>query len=218
MTNMPHWLNKTPEMVAMDRWFRGGGLEGKYLDAIASIEAGRPGHTLPDASDALNDPNSGMNQQEINDAFDHFNRDWLDPNNPASGGNFWPHIPTLNIKQWLRQGLLNAMHKGLGRTALESNPISKTPNEVDVIFDSEIHVSKLTEGDLAGTIPLITTWVCTAPAGTGSIEVDAVRGLNVVELIIATPDPMKSHSRIFAEVSELIDVEWNLLHGEPPED
>lgn len=216
MTTMPHWLNKTPEMIAMDRWFsdQGSALVGKYNDAITSIDAPRPGNALPTTSRSI----ASMGSTKVNEAFDHFQTDWLNPNNPASGGNFWPHVPTLNIKIWLKKGLLNAMHKGLGRTALESNLIGKTPDEVDAIFKSEKDDSLLTDTELAGPLPLVTTWVCTAPAGTGSIEVDAVRGLNVVELIFATPEPKTAHSRLWAEVGELIDAEWILLHGGPPED
>ena len=216
MTTMPHWLAKTREMVAMDRWFNDEGsvLVDKYRNAIASIETPRPGNGLPTTSDALD--SSGMDPADVADAFDHLGKDWLNPNNSASGGNFWPHVATLNIKIWLKKGLLNAMHKGLGRTALESNLIGKTPDQVDAIFESEIRDSGLTDDELAEPLPLVTTWVCTAPAGTGSIEVDALRGPTVVELIIATPQPKTVQSRIWAEVSGLIDDEWNALHGGSP--
>jgi hypothetical protein len=209
MTTMPHWLNKTPEMVAMDRWFSAGPeLVERYNDAITSIEA-PPGNAPPGQSRAI----ASMGTQKVQEAFFHFQTDWLNPNNPASGGNFWPHVPTLNIKIWLKQGLLNAMHKGLGRHALGN---LKNPAEIAAIFESEIEEAGIPEAELDGPMPLVTTWVCTAPAGTGSIEVDAVRGPTVVELILATPFPKTAQARIWAEVRDLIDVEWNNLHLPAP--
>ena len=53
----------------------------------------------------------------------------------------------------------------------------------------------------------------TAPAGTGSIEVDAVRGPTVVELVIATPQPQLLQSRISKAVRVIIDQQWITLHG-----
>ena len=58
MPTMPYWMNKTPEMVAMDRWFRDPGvpdLVTKYTNAIARVLASQQSRSLPATSDVLDD-------------------------------------------------------------------------------------------------------------------------------------------------------------------
>ena len=211
MSTMPHWLAKTPEMIAMDRWFSDD-LVTRYNNAIASIEASKNAKVLPPASAALNDavlqskfPGGAPG---VSDAFRHLGTDWLNPTNPSSGGRFWRHVPTFLIITWLQEGVLTAARKGLGWTAIENR--GERPQD---LFESEINDCKLEQSDLDGEKPLVTTWVCTAPAGTGSIEVDAIRGPTVVELVIATPQPQLLQSRISRAVRELVDLQWITLHG-----
>ncbi|HTK15448.1 MAG TPA: hypothetical protein VL769_03570 [Acidimicrobiia bacterium] len=209
MSTMPYWMNKTPEMVAMDRWFGGPDLVTRYNNAINRINAAKQNGTLPGTSDALDNELPGGSA----DAFKHFGKDWLNPNNPSSGGDYWPHVPTFTIIPWLRTGLLRAAQKGLGTVELAS--FGASPSEIQDLFRPERDWSGLTDADLQGVLPLVTTWVCTSPPGTGTIQVDVIRGPSVVELIISTPQPAIMQSRLFAEVRDLIDQQWVIIHGGP---
>jgi len=207
---MPYWLNKTPEMIAMDRYFSGptAKLIKNYKAAIARVEAAaQTASGLPTSSDALNDPKNWPGQP--NKAFAHFDTDWLNPNNPSSGGDYWPQVPTLSIIPWFQSGILAGANKGLGWTELVKTPVD--PNK---LFESELEYG-MTEAELADPLPLATSWVCTSPPGTGTVEVDAVRGPSVVELIIATPWPKTMQSRLWATVKPIIDQQWVHLHGGP---
>ncbi len=204
MSTMPYWLNKTPEMIAMDRYFSAGpNLVERYKKTINKINAGLPG-----SSDALN---LGMTPDEVADAFTHFDKDWLNKTNPSSGGNYWPHVPTFTIVTWFKQGILAAAQKGLGR--IELGNIGVVP---DPIFDSEKKYSGLQNADLDGVLPLSTSWVCTSAPGTGTVEVDAVRGPSVVELVISTPWPKTMQSRLWGIVQPLLDELWIQIHGPGP--
>jgi hypothetical protein len=209
MSTMPYWMNKTPEMVAMDRWFSDD-LVNRYTNAITSIETAKGHRTLPGSSDALDNEAPGTSQG----AFAHFGKDWLNRNNPSSGGDFWPHVPTFTIIPWLQTGLLRAAQKGLGEVELKAT-LKMGQAEIDKLFKPEVEWSKLKADDLQRTVPLVTTWVCTSPPGTGTIQVDSIRGPSVVELIISTPQPQLMKSRIFEEVRDLIDEQWVTLHGGP---
>jgi hypothetical protein len=205
MSTMPYWLAKTPEMIAMDKWFSAGSqLAQHYNDAITSINTSKQAHRLPTSSDALNSKLPGA----APDAFFHLGTDWLNPNNPTSGGRYWPHVPTFMIISWFQTGVLHAAYKGLGWTAAQN--LGQDPA---VIFKSETRQGKMDPSELDSLLPLVTTWVCTSPPGTGTVEVDAVRGPTVVELVIATPQPKLMYSRIWSEVQSLIDEQWVILHG-----
>jgi len=211
MTTMPYWMNKTPEMLAMDRWFRAGpDLAQRYENAINRIETAQQHHTLPNASDALDNEAPGTSPG----AFAHFGKHWLNRNNPSSGGDYWPSIPTFSIIPWLQQGFLTAMQKGLGAVAL-GNTLGKLPAEIAALFKPEKDWSGLTDADLQDELPLVTTWVCTSPPGSGTIEADAIRGVTAVELVISTPQPILMQSRIFDQVRDIIDQQWITLHGGP---
>jgi len=204
MPTMPYWMNKTPEMVAMDRWFSGPDLVVKYSNAINSVLASQLSNALPATSDVLDNELPGQQAG----AFAHFGRDWLNPGNPSSGGRYWPHVPTFTIISWFQIGVLHAARKGLGWTELTNR--GDDPLQV---FEPEMNWSAMVESDLDGVLPLVTTWVCSSPAGTGTVEVDAVRGPTAVEMIIATPQPKTMRSRINDEVQAVIDAQWIILHG-----
>jgi hypothetical protein len=208
MPTMPYWMNKTPEMVAMDRWFSTGpDLVNRYTNAINSVIASQGARTLPTASDVLDNPTFTGNKQ---DAFRHFGADWLNEKNPTSGGRFWPHVPTFTIISWFQIGVLHAARKGLGWAELVNRGEDPKP-----VFEPEMCTGGMEEPQLQDVLPLVTTWVCTSPAGTGTVEVDAIRGPTVVELIIATPQPKTMQARIAAEVQTLIDEQWIILHCGP---
>jgi hypothetical protein len=204
MPTMPYWMNKTREMVAMDRWFSGPDLATKYSNAISSVLASQLSNTLPVTSDVLDNELSGAQAG----AFAHFGTDWLNRSNPSSGGTFWPHVPTFTIISWFQIGVLHAARKGLGWTELTNR--GDDPSHV---FEPEMKWSGMAQSDLEGVLPLVTTWVCSSPAGTGTVEVDAVRGPTAVEMIIATPQPKTMRSRINDEVQKVIDEQWIILHG-----
>ena len=110
MPTMPYWMNKTREMVAMDRWFSGPDLVTRYTDAINRVTASQLANRLPSSSDVLDNELPGKQSG----AFAHFGSDWLNPKNPSSGGSFWPHVPTFTIISWFQIGVLHAARKGLG--------------------------------------------------------------------------------------------------------
>jgi hypothetical protein len=206
MPTMPYWMNKTREMVAMDRWFSGPDLVTRYTDAIDRVTASQLASRLPSSSDVLDNELPGKQSG----AFAHFGTDWLNPKNPSSGGSFWPHVPTFTIISWFQIGVLNAARKGLGWTELIARGDDPT-----AIFRPEMEWSGMEQTELDGVLPLVTTWVCSSPAGTGTVEIDAIRGPTAVELIIATPQPKTMQSRIWEEVQKVIDDQWIILHGGP---
>ena len=206
MSTMPYWLNKTREMIAMDRYF-GVSDEAKLIDrynkAIGKIRAGIPG-----SSDALN--KELKTGKPPSDSFLHFGKDWLNKNNPSSGGDFWPHVPTFTIITWFEKGILAACQKGLGWTELVNQN-----EDAAAIFKSETDDSLMDPSELEDVLPLSTCWVCTSPPGTGTVEVDAVRGPSVVQLVISTPWPKTMQSRLWGIVKPVIDEEWVRIHGGP---
>jgi len=207
MPTMPYWMNKTPEMIAMDRWFRDPGvpdLVTKYTTTINKVLTSQRSRVLPATSDVLDHEMPGKQLG----ALGHFGTDWLNPTNPSSGGSFWPHVPTFTIISWFQIGVLHAARKGLGRTELLN--LGEDPDQV---FEPEKKWGQMTDADLDGVLPLVTTWVCSSPPGTGTVEVDAVRGPTAVEMIIATPQPKTMRSRIAHEVQKVIDEQWIILHG-----
>lgn len=202
--NMPNWLAKTPEMVAMDRWFS---LEDGKRELVRRYEAaitnvGKPS-VFTGGSDALDNRMAKKHADALR-AYGHFDSDWINLTNPSSGGNYWPHVPTFTIITWFQQGVKNACQKGLGSKHLGSS----------TLFRSELD-SGLMEAEVADVVPTVTVWVCTSPPGTGTVQVDAVRSANVVQLVIATPWPMTMQSRLWPVVSELLDEQWIALHGGP---
>lgn len=209
MSHMPFWLAKTPEMIAMDRWFSiadagdESGLAARYVDAIGRVTMANTGVLQGNADSLGTIPAGGQATQ----SFTHFGKDWLNLTNLNSGGDFWPQIPSWQIIIWLRQGVLSAAKKALGvappgRTAL-------TNSEVAGLFHAEIETDP--DDPRTSVLPLVTIWVCTGNHSSAGFEVDAVRGPTAVELVIATPPP-RQQSRLWGDVRTQIDDFWNQVH------
>jgi hypothetical protein len=161
-------------------------------------------------SDALN----GKLPASPSGAFTHFSglgADWLNLQNPLSGGKYWPHVPTVTILLWFKHGITLAAQKGLGWSNLAG--------AAGTVFDSELkYMSKEENANpgatwLNGVLPTTTCWVCTSPPGTGTVQVDAVRGPSSVQLVISTPWPATMRSRTFDAVNAEIDDFWTRIHG-----
>jgi hypothetical protein len=203
---MPYWMSKTAEMVAMDRWFSRAdagseaALVTRYKNAhnrVASDPA-----VFRSASASLGRLPATA---QPNDSFSHFNRDWVNLANPNSGGDYWPQIPTWTILMWLRSGISNAVQKALGTNNLLPGVAANDLFRYEIQADSTL--------DLTTVLPLCTTWVCTSPAGSSGFQADAMRGPSVVELIIATPQPVEK-SHLWDFIRARIDAVWNELHPE----
>lgn len=213
MSGMPkHWFTKVPEMVAMDRWFgvaalQAGQLAQRYHDAINRLSS------APDVFQAnsvsLRDHFSGDQSKADTDMQQHFNPDWVNMKNPSSGGNYWPHIPTLNILLNMKQGIIAGALKGLGTQELS---VRLPGIATGTVFESELDEAKLTADELRDVVPMSTSWVCTSPPGQGGFQVDAVRGPSVVDVVISTPWP-QPQSRLWEVLGADLDVLWSELHG-----
>ncbi len=208
MTGMPkYWLEKIPALLAMDRYFHGdpATLEQRYRTALTALQ------TKATVWRAPGDSIAGL--PNVQDAMDHFGRDWINTQNPNSGGNYWPHIPTWVVLTNLKQGITAGVTKALGWNVLANDAALPDPN---VVFAKEV-VDYQDEGgmhqsELLGVVPMVTCWVCTSGPGTGGFQVDAVRGPSVVEVVIATPMPMPQ-SRIWDVVGADLDRLWTQIHS-----
>src|SRR5262249_24482555 len=113
MGTMPYWLMKTPEMVAMDHWFNKEDGESALVDHYNAALASMQSNAFETSSDALdnklpNAPGSALA------AFAHPDADWINLQNPTSGGAYWPQVPTITILLWFKHGIALAAKKGLG--------------------------------------------------------------------------------------------------------
>jgi hypothetical protein len=209
MTGMPkYWLNKIPAMLAMDRYFSGSdrtALAQRYTKAINSLQH------KPNVWTSPGDSIAGMGGN-LQDTMDHFDADWLNLNNLSSGGHYWPHIPTFQILVNLRQGIIAGATKGLGWTHL-ANAVGGALPPPSLVFEKELDPDEgaMQPSELEEVLPMVTSWVCTSPPGTGGFQVDAVRGPSVVEVIIATPWPMPQ-SRLWPVIAADLDAIWNIIH------
>ena len=200
MGHMPQWFAKPPEMLASDQYFsRNGGVDddelgNRYEKALGRLV--RADSDLFDRSDALGtvgrDPSKNVR------SFSHLNKDWVNPDDPAKGGRFWPEIPSETVARVVRIGTAIALQKALGKTRLRARP-DLLP--VEFATNPELYFEQLFapenevvpelgfELDLEGVVPLATSWNCVAPTGSDFFEADALRGPSIVELAIATPRP-----------------------------
>jgi len=86
MSGMPkYWLNKIPEMVAMDRWFgiaaqQSGQLEQRYKDAIDRLT--NDADVFKKNSKTLRS-HFGNQGDADDDMHTHFSPDWVNMNNPS---------------------------------------------------------------------------------------------------------------------------------------
>ena len=211
MSHMPYWLAKTPEMVAMDRWFSladagsEDALADRYRQAIGRVSA--TGDSVFRGGAQSLDANRlpGGAPAKVG-AFGHLGQDWLNLFNKSSGGDYWPQVPTWMIVNLLRTGVSAAAKKALGVTSL-------TAGEAQTLFHYEAEIDP---GDpRESVLPLATIWVCTSGPGSTGFDVDAVRGPSVVELVISTPAPYQQ-SHLWPLVKPQVDAFWNRIHGDLP--
>jgi hypothetical protein len=207
---MPNWFAKTKEMAAFDRHFSlididEGQLRDRYLQALSRVRT----DPYYDRSDALetqwaNRPNRDRDLQLSLDG--HFRGDWvhhLFPSDPGTygklGGRFWPQVPSIDVIERLRAGLVFAFHKALGDSELASlglpehyrDRLWKAERENEIPIDDGIR-------------PSVMSWNCVAPAGENFFEVDALRGPTVVEFAVATPRPF-GHGTVMGIADDLRD-------------
>jgi hypothetical protein len=187
VAHMPEWFAKTPEMMAMDRYFtpmKGGRVdEAELVDrlqqALADLYAR---NDFYEDSKALDREARPIKRPSIDR---HFKRDWLnaaDPFSAVSGGDFWPDLPSRTVVEGLRFGMEIAIKRALGRANL-----SLSTREASDLFDWYDSVGI----DTQGVRPLITSWNCVAPVGSKFFDTQALRGPTVVEWAIATPAPIR---------------------------
>ena len=213
MGHMPYWLAKTPEMLAMDRYFglQNGAsvLEDRYRKALLSI-AGKSLQDLVQTRDVetAESPVSPAVGATLSPAWTHFNKDWINLNNLNSGGDYWPQIPSWRIIILLQQGFVSAIKKALGAQVATANG-----DHVDTLFRYELEVDP--GGDFDTVLPLVTLWVCSSGPGTINFDVDALRGPTAVQLVFATPAPYQQ-SHIWDSVQPQLDAYWQALHPETP--
>jgi hypothetical protein len=202
---MPYWLAKTPEMVAMDRYFSvddAGGedaLADRYVAAINSLTT--------KSVEQLVTTSSSVAAGAVTDPWPHMSSDWINLQNLNSGGDYWPQVPSWRILIMLRQGLVSAAQKALGATKLAEKGV-----DPEVVFKWEREVDAT---GLEGVLPLVTLWVCSSGQGTINFDVDAVRGPTSVQLVFATPAPYQQ-SHIWSEVKPQLDAYWAVLHPSSP--
>jgi len=145
---------------------------------------------------------------------EHFRGDWIhhlfpdDPEQYGSvGGRFWPQVPSQDVIDRLRAGVVFAIHKAMGDTELANLGLSedyrfrlwKQERENGISFDD-------------GVRGIALSWNCVAPAGENFFEVEALRGPSVVEFAIATPRPF-GHGSVMG-IAE--DAEAGLVALGPP--
>jgi hypothetical protein len=210
MGSMPNWFAKTKEMAAFDRYFSmvdvdEQELRDRYLRALDRLQ----GAKYFDQSDALDTEWAGRPTltTDLRMSLDeHFRGDWvhhLYPTDPArhgaSGGRFWPQIPSTEVLDRLHAGTVFAIHKALGDSELVILGLSlayrdrlwKAERENEIPIDD-------------GLRPIALSWNCVAPAGDTFFEVEALRGPSVVEFAIATPRPF-GHGSVMSMADDVRD-------------
>jgi hypothetical protein len=209
MSNMPNWLAKTPEMIAMDRWFSlvdagsEAALAERYLAAINRVTA--PGQTVFEQDADSLDAQLAGGAAAKTESFQHFGQHWLNLFNLDSGGDYWPQIPTWTILIILRQAIFSGCKKALGSNYLSGQA------EYDDVYAAELDDDPSDPRDTV--LPLCTTWICVASSGT-TFDADVVRGPSAVELVISTPVPYRQ-SRIYPKLKPQFDQMWKSVHDTP---
>ena len=192
---MPNWFAKTKEMAAFDRYFslvdvEESTLRDRYLRALHRLR----GAKYFDQSDALDTEWAGRpnRDRDLKLSLDgHFRGDWIHPLYPSdpatyggTGGRFWPQVPSVDVLDRLRAGVVFAIQKALGDSELAS--LGRSQEYRDRLWTAE-RENEIPIDD--GLRPVAMSWNCVAPAGENFFEVDALRGPTVVEFAIATPRP-----------------------------
>jgi hypothetical protein len=205
---MPHWFAKTKEMAAFDRYFSTrdvdeAGLRDRYLRALGRLQ----GRNYFSQSDALDTewgslPTRGRMLRVSLD--EHFRGDWIHhlyPSDPATyggaGGRFWPQVPSHDVLDRLRAGVMFAIHKALGDPELDA--LKLDPDYRDRLWEAERHNGIAIDDGIRG---IALSWNCVAPAGENFFEVDALRGPTVVEFSIASPRPY-GHATVMGVADDL---------------
>ena len=211
MGMMPTWFAKTKEMAAFDRYFSTrdvdeSTLRDRYLQALGRLHAQK----YFTQADVLDEVWAGRPNQanEIKMSLDgHFRGDWVhhlyDEHNPGPwggvGGRFWPQVPTTDVLDRLRAGVILAIHKALGDSEVAA--LGRSQAFRDTLWKHE-HENGIDVDD--GIRGIAMSWNCVAPAGDNFFEVDALRGPTVVEFAIATPRPY-GHGTIMHMADDLRD-------------
>jgi hypothetical protein len=207
---MPNWFAKTKEMAAFDRYFSlvdvdESTLRDRYLRALGRLRRTK----FFDQSDALDNEWAGRPNvdRDLRLALDgHFRGDWIHtlyPTDPdtygGTGGRFWPQVPSVDVLDRLRAGVVFAIQKALGDSDLAS--LGRSSDYRDRLWTAE-RENEIPIDD--GIRPIAMSWNCVAPAGENFFEVDALRGPTVVEFAIATPRPY-GHATIMSMADDLRD-------------
>ena len=208
MGSMPHWFAKTKEMAAFDRYFSTTdvdekGLLDRYVQAL-----GRMGGTqFFDRSDALDHEWQARSNQSLLlrvSLDEHFRGDWIHhlyPTDPTTyggvGGRFWPQVPSQDVIDRLRAGVVFAIHKAMGDTELANLGLGQDYR--DRLWKAERDNGIEVDDGIRG---IALSWNCVAPAGEDFFEVDALRGPTVVEFAIASPRPF-GHATVMGMADDL---------------
>lgn len=208
MGSMPHWFAKTKEMAAFDRYFSTrdvdeAGLRDRYLRALGRLQ----GANYFAQSDALDTEWRSLPtaRRMMRVSLDkHFRGDWIHhryQDDPATyggaGGRFWPQVPSTDVLDRLRAGVMVAIHKALGDPELDA--LKLDPEYRDTLWEAEDDNGIAIDDGMRG---IALSWNCVAPAGDNFFEVDALRGPTVVEFSIATPRPY-GHASVMGVADDL---------------
>ena len=208
MGSMPNWFAKTKEMAAFDRYFSTRDVDEKeLLDRYQRALARMHGDDYYQRADALETEWKGLADSSLRMRMsldEHFRGDWIHhqyPDDPATfgalGGRFWPQVPSQDVIDRLRAGVVFAIHKAMGDTELVNLGL---PQEYrDRLWKAERDNGIDTDDGIRG---IALSWNCVAPAGDDYFEVDALRGPTVVEFAIATPRPY-GHGSVMAMADDL---------------
>ena len=173
MGSMPNWFAKTKEMAAFDRYFStrdvdDKGLLDRYLEALeraagsrllqprrrARPRVARRGRTSrhPHADGArralprrLDPPPVPRRSRQFGDV----------------GGRFWPQVPSHEVIDELRAGVVFAIHKAMGDTELANLGLAEDYRER--LWKAERRQRASTIDD--GIRGIALSWNCVAPAG-----------------------------------------------------
>ena len=208
MGSMPHWFAKTKEMAAFDRYFSTRDVDEKeLLDRYLRALRRMGGTDFFSRADALEHEwrgfvNPGLMLRVSLD--EHFRGDWIhhlfptDPDNyGAIGGRFWPQVPSHDVIERLRAGVVFAIHKAMGDTELANLGLGHRYR--DRLWKAERDNGIDVDDGIRG---IALSWNCVAPAGDNFFEVDALRGPTVVEFSIASPRPY-GHSTVMGMADDL---------------
>jgi hypothetical protein len=205
---MPNWFAKTKEMAAFDRYFSTRDVDEKeLLDRYQRALARMQGDDFYSSADALQTEWRGLADRSLRMRMsldEHFRGDWIHhqyPDDPATygcqGGRFWPQVPSQDVIDRLRAGVVFAIHKAMGDTELVNLGLAQEYR--DRLWKAERENGIDVDDGIRG---IALSWNCVAPAGENYFEVDALRGPTVVEFAIATPRPY-GHSSVMGIADDL---------------